>query len=213
MYICLLLLNFPNTCIFLFAGDYPKCVKQAMSHALLMLITSTEIISKNRIMEYIVTNSTFLESIFWLLSQTETRIEFGYDCLIIMALLVNFEKDRPNACAVRLSLIDDHLTLNGYSQVFTFPLYNENVSFVLWINRVIRDFDFQAITAGLSEFCLQHNPLFENSSGWLHSFTSMVGSLGNMFVTDENYKNESIWYLYQLFIVKCLFCEGRLQVY
>ena len=51
----------------------------------------------------------------------------------------------------------------------------------------------KAITAGLSEFCLRHNPLLENSSGWLHSFTSMVGSIGNMFVTDENGKNESLW--------------------
>jgi hypothetical protein len=92
-------------------------VKQSCIHALLMLMTSTEILSKNKIMEYIVTSSSFLESIFWLLSQTDTRIDFGHDCLIMLALLVNFEKDRPNDCAVRLSLVDDHLTLNGYSQV------------------------------------------------------------------------------------------------
>ncbi|ODM95975.1 hypothetical protein Ocin01_10702 [Orchesella cincta] len=143
-------------------GEYPKCVKQTCIHALLMIMTSTEIISKNKIMEYIVTNQTFLESIFWLLSQTDTRIEFGHDCLIIVTLLVNFEKDRPNDCAVRLSLVDDHLTLNGYSQ---------------------------AITGGLSEFCMQHTLSAESNSGWLHSFTSMVGS---MFITDEHGKNESL---------------------
>ena len=64
-----------------------------------------------------MTSSSFLESVFWLLSRTETRVEFGHDCLIMLALLVNFEKDRPNACAVRLSLVDDPLILNGYSQV------------------------------------------------------------------------------------------------
>jgi len=82
-----------------------------------MLITSTEIVSKNRIIEYVVTCNPFLDSILWVLNQTETRLEFGYDCLIIIALLVNFDKDRPNASAFRLSLVDDHATLNGYSQV------------------------------------------------------------------------------------------------
>ena len=112
-----MLLSDKDIFMFLITGEYPKCVKQAVIHALLMIMTSTEIVSKNRIIEYIANSGTFLESIFWLLSQTETRIDFGYDCLIIMALLVNFDKDRPNACAVRLSLIDDHVTLNGYSQV------------------------------------------------------------------------------------------------
>jgi len=82
-------------------------------------MTSTEIVSKNKIVEYIVMHAPLLESIFWLLGQTETRLDFGHDCLITLTLLVNFEKDRPNDCAVRLSLLDDHLTLNGYSQVNT----------------------------------------------------------------------------------------------
>jgi len=57
---------------------------------------------------------------------------------------------------------------------------------------------FQAISAGLSEFCIQHNPMLENSSGWLHSFTSMVGSIGSIFATDENGKNESLWYVHSV---------------
>jgi hypothetical protein len=113
-------------------GEYPKCVKQAVIHALLMIMTSTEIVSKNRIIEYVVNSGSFLESIFWLLSQTETRLEFGYDCLIIVALLVNFEKDRPNACAVRLSLVDDHVTLNGYSQVNKYSVHSD-IYFSLWL--------------------------------------------------------------------------------
>lgn len=107
-------------------GEYPKCVKQAVLHSLMMMVTATDIVSKNRMVSYFVNSSTLLESLFWLLSQTETRLEFGYDCLVMIALLVNFEKDRPNTCAVRLSLVDDHVTLNGYSQVeiIQFCLYS-----------------------------------------------------------------------------------------
>lgn len=171
-------------------GDYPKCVKQSCIHALLMIMTSTEIISKNKIMEYIVTNSAFLESIFCLLSQTDTRIEFGHDCLIIVTLLVNFEKDRPNDCAVRLSLVDDHLTLNGYSQVRE-KCNRSRVSNKVPIQCLkYRIFYAQAITAGLSEFCMRHTLSSESNSGWLHSLTSIVGS---MFITDEHGKNESLW--------------------
>ncbi|XP_035716047.1 armadillo-like helical domain-containing protein 3 isoform X2 [Folsomia candida] len=142
--------------------DFPKCVKESCMHFLLMMMTSTEILSKNKLMEYVVTNSSLLECLFLLLSQTDTRIDFGHDCLVMLVLLVNYEKDRPNDCAVRLSLLDDHLTLNGYSQ---------------------------SITAGLSEFCVQNFVSSDNNSGWFHSITSMVGS---MFVTDENSKNESL---------------------
>lgn len=171
-------------------GDFPKCVKQSCVHALLMMMTCTEILSKNKLLEYIVTSSSLLESIFLLLSQTDTRIDFGHDCLIMLVLLVNFEKDRPNDCAVRLSLLDDHLTLNGYSQVticHTPYIFGLDIFTDFWDVQILC---FQSITAGLSEFCMQNFVSSENNSGWFHSITSMVGS---MFVTDENSKNESLW--------------------
>lgn len=54
--------------------DFPKCVKESCMHFLLMMMTSTEILSKNKLMEYVVTNSSLLECLFLLLSQTDTRI-------------------------------------------------------------------------------------------------------------------------------------------
>ena len=83
----------------------------------------------------------------------------GQNAILLLTLLVQYRKyeSNMNPYIVKLSILDDELSLHGYGQVITICLasYNQNY-----------------------ENSLSDQP----HSGWLSSFTSMVG---NMFVSDE----------------------------
>mgnify|MGYP006989420847 FL=1 len=87
-----------------------------------------------------------------------SRIQHGHDAVLILTLLANYRKhEAANPYIVKLSILDDELALNGYSQV---------------------------ITLSLTEFCRhfisQHAE--PQNAGWLSSITNIVG---NMFVSED----------------------------
>lgn len=102
--------------------------------------------------------TSMFESLMQLLNDSSTRQKHGHDVVILLTILVNYRKyDASNPYIVKLSILDDELALNGYSQV---------------------------ITASLGEFCKQFNMQqseVQNAS-WLSSLTNIVG---NMFISEE----------------------------
>ncbi|XP_030765514.1 armadillo-like helical domain-containing protein 3 [Sitophilus oryzae] len=146
-------------------GDYTDSVKGLCLKLLIIFIIGTDNINHNSVIEYIMLSPLF-DCLVKLLSHSPTRQKHGYDVVLIITLLVNYRKyDATNPYVVKLSILDDELALNGYSQV---------------------------ITSSLTEFCNQYNVehVETQNSGWFSSLTNMVG---NMFVSEEGgYRNQQI---------------------
>ncbi|XP_066992006.1 armadillo-like helical domain-containing protein 3 isoform X1 [Anabrus simplex] len=138
-------------------GDYPASLKALCLKLLLVLVTGTENVSQNTLLEYVMINSIF-EALIQLLCEPATRTQHGHDAVLLLTLLVNYRKhEAANPYIVKLSILDDELALNGYGQV---------------------------ITSCLTEFCRQFTAQHTEpqSGSWLSSLTSMVGSI---FVSEE----------------------------
>uniref|UniRef100_A0A8C9VJ05 Armadillo like helical domain containing 3 n=1 Tax=Scleropages formosus TaxID=113540 RepID=A0A8C9VJ05_SCLFO len=104
-------------------------------------------------------NSIF-EAILQILSHTPSRIQHGYDAVVLLVLLVNYRKyESVNPYIVKLSIVDDETTLNGMGLV---------------------------ISQALSEYNRQYKDKEEEAQGGFFSaFTNMVGS---MFIADAEEK-------------------------
>lgn len=140
-------------------GDVPDSPRDMCLKLLLVLITGTDNVSQNVILEYIMINSLF-DSLLRLLSDPILRAQYGHDVVILLTLIVNYRKyDAANPYIVQLSILADELALNGYGQV---------------------------ISSSLIDFCRQytHNLSEVQSSSWFSSLSTIVG---NMFVSDEGY--------------------------
>ncbi|KAG8230648.1 hypothetical protein J437_LFUL010665, partial [Ladona fulva] len=139
-------------------GVYPASLKGLCLKLLLVLLTGSENVSQNTLLEYVMINSVF-ESLMQLLCDPALRTTLGHDAVLALTLLVNYRKhEAANPYIVKLSIWDDELALNGYGQV---------------------------IATSLAEFCRQFTAQRaepQSGGGWLSSLTSMVG---NMFVSDE----------------------------
>lgn len=135
------------------AVDSPRslCLK-----LLLILVTGTDNVSQNVLLEYVMMNSLF-ESLVKLLSDPILRVDFGHDAVVLLTLLVNYRKHEGNPYVVQLSILADEQALNGYGQV---------------------------ISNSLIEFCRQYSLTLPDvqPSSWFSSLSSIVG---NMFVSDE----------------------------
>lgn len=146
-------------CADILAGmTYPETLRSLVLDLLLAVSVAADNISRNSLLEYLMINSSLFEPIIQLLSHSATRSVHGHKCVLLLTLLVNYRKyESANPYVVKLSILDDELALNGYSQV---------------------------ITAALSEFNWKYaaQTYDSQSQGWLSSLTSMVG---NMFVADE----------------------------
>ena len=119
-----------------------------------------ENVSQNMLLEFIMANSLLFESLIHLLTISESRISHGQNVILLLSLLVQYRKyDSTNPYIVKLSILDDELSLHGYGQVITSCLSSYNQSY---------------------EATLSDQP----HSGWFSSITSMVG---NMFVSDEGH--------------------------
>ncbi|XP_046386239.1 armadillo-like helical domain-containing protein 3 [Ischnura elegans] len=149
------LLDHVNTFL---TGVYPASLKGLCLKLLLVLLTGSENVSQNTLLEYVMINSVF-ESLMQLLCDPALRTALGHDAVLALTLLVNYRKhEAANPYVVKLSIWDDELALNGYGQV---------------------------IATSLAEFCRQFTVQRaepQSGGGWLSSLTSMVG---NMFVSDE----------------------------
>ncbi|KGL79732.1 UPF0668 protein C10orf76, partial [Tinamus guttatus] len=143
----------------LLCAEGSESLKSLCLKLLLCLVTVTDNISQNTILEYVMINSIF-EAILQILSSPLSRREHGYDAVVLLALLVNYRKyESVNPYIVKLSIVDDEPTLNGMGLV---------------------------IAQALSEYNRQYKDKEEeHQSGFFSALTNMVGS---MFIADADEK-------------------------
>ncbi|KAG1662866.1 Armadillo-like helical domain-containing protein 3 [Nymphon striatum] len=122
------------------------------------VMQSTDNVSQNTMLEYIMMNSLF-ETIVKLLVDSQSRIHHGSNAVLLLTILVNYRKyESANPYIVNLSILDNELALNGYGQV---------------VSAALADFN--------RKYCsLRTEP---TNSGFFSTITNMVG---NMFVSDES---------------------------
>jgi hypothetical protein len=146
-----------DQCSNFLTGEYPTSLKALCLKLLLVLVTGTDNVSQNTLLEYLMVNIIF-EALIQLLNEPANRAQHGHDAVLLLTLLVNYRKhESTNPYIVKLSILDDELALNGYGQV---------------------------ITSCLTDFCRQFvtQHMEPQSASWLSSLTNMVG---NMFVSEE----------------------------
>ncbi|XP_047434715.1 armadillo-like helical domain-containing protein 3 [Mugil cephalus] len=143
----------------LLCGDSSESLKSLCLKLLLCLVTVTDNISQNTILEYVMINSIF-EAILQILSDVSSRGQHGYDAVVLLALLVNYRKyESVNPYIVKLSIVDDEPTLDGMGMV---------------------------VHQALTEYNRQYKDKEEeNQGGFFSTLTSMVG---NMFIADADEK-------------------------
>ncbi|KAF2985434.1 hypothetical protein EK904_006898 [Melospiza melodia maxima] len=144
----------------LLCAEGSESLKSLCLKLLLCLVTVTDNISQNTILEYVMINSIF-EAILQILSSPLSRREHGYDAVVLLALLVNYRKyeQSVNPYIVKLSIVDDEATLNGMGLV---------------------------IAQALSEYNRQYKDKEEeHQTGFFSALTNMVGS---MFIADADEK-------------------------
>lgn len=143
----------------LLCGDSSESLKSLCLKLLLCLVTVTDNISQNTILEYVMINSIF-EAILQILSDVSSRGQHGYDAVVLLALLVNYRKyESVNPYIVKLSIVDDEPTLDGMGMV---------------------------VHQALTEYNRQYKDKEEeNQGGFFSTLTSMVGS---MFIADVDEK-------------------------
>jgi len=87
---------------------------------LLALATGSENLSQNTILEYSMsyTSQVLFEALVYILQDPDTRQSLGQFAIQLLTLFVNFSKyEGTNPFVVQLSILDNELALNGYSQV------------------------------------------------------------------------------------------------
>uniref|UniRef100_A0A7N8XG72 Armadillo like helical domain containing 3 n=1 Tax=Mastacembelus armatus TaxID=205130 RepID=A0A7N8XG72_9TELE len=147
----------------LLCGDGSESLKSLCLKLLLCLVTVTDNISQNTILEYVMINSIF-EAILQILSDVSSRGQHGYDAVVLLALLVNYRKyESVNPYIVKLSIVDDEPTLDY---------------FLLSVHRVF-------FLVFLCCFRQYKDKEEENQGGFFSTLTSMVGS---MFIADADEK-------------------------
>ena len=152
---------------FLLDDRYPTSLKDLCLKLLLIIATGIDTISKNSILDFLMNETTF-EALIHLLSHNENRMNHGHSSVLLLTLLVQYRKhENTNPYIVKLSILDQELSLLGYGQVITTSLTGFTS-------------EFEAVSSENNSSSSNGNG---NGGGWLTSFTSMVG---NMFVSDES---------------------------
>ncbi|XP_028300820.1 armadillo-like helical domain-containing protein 3 [Gouania willdenowi] len=143
----------------LLCGDSSESLKSLCLKLLLCLVTVTDNISQNTILEYVMINSIF-EAILQVLSDVSSRGQHGYDAVVLLALLVNYRKyESVNPYIVKLSIVDDEPTLDGMGMV---------------------------VHQALTEYNRQYKDKEEEHQGGF--FSTLTSMMGNMFIADADEK-------------------------
>lgn len=146
-----------NNCNQILLGEVAESARFMCLKLLLVIVTGTDNISQNALLEYLTTYTLFDEFVR-LLSDPTLRAQHGHDVVILLTVLVNYRKhEAANPYVVQLSILADEMALNGYGQM---------------------------ISQSLIDFCRQYMQSLSNvqSSSWFSSLSNIVG---NMFVSDE----------------------------
>lgn len=127
---------------------------------LLALATQVENLNDNLFIEHFMFNNSIFEAIIQLISNSSTRAILGRDALLLLTILLQYQKyDSENPYIVKLSILDDEMALTGLAQVMSSSLAEYNRLYG------------------------QYNQEQEGQSTWS---VFRVGTLiGNMFVGDE----------------------------
>lgn len=145
--------------------DSPACLKDLCLKLLLVMVTGTDIVSNNTLLEYLMLNPVF-DSLILLLSQPDKRVRHGQATVTVLTLLVQYRKyDSSNPYILRLSILDQEIALHGYSQV---------------------------VTSSLSAYTEKYEESLREGGGssWFGTITSMVG---NIFLQeDTGLRNERL---------------------
>lgn len=144
-------------------GEYPESLKSLCLKLILIIVSGTDNISQNKLLEYVMVDGVF-ESLIQFLKSTVARNRHGHDAVLLLTLLVNYRKyESANPYIVKISILDDELALNGYGQV---------------------------ISSLLSDFCRNFvQQKTDEQVSWLSSLTNIVGSI---FVGDEEANNQQV---------------------
>uniref|UniRef100_A0AAR2LL48 Armadillo-like helical domain-containing protein n=1 Tax=Pygocentrus nattereri TaxID=42514 RepID=A0AAR2LL48_PYGNA len=143
----------------LLCGDGSESLKSLCLKLLLCLVTVTDNISQNTILEYVMINSIF-EAILQILSDVSSRGQHGYDAVVLLALLVNYRKyESVNPYIVKLSIVDDESTLDGMGMV---------------------------VHQALTEYNRQYKDKEEEDHGGF--FSTLTNMVGSMFIADAEEK-------------------------
>lgn len=144
-------------------GDFPAPLKDLALRVILVLVTATDNVSQNTVLEYLMMNSVF-ESIIQILGDPVARQTHGPNAILLLTILVQYRKyESANPYIVRLSILDDELALNGLAQVVSSTLTE--------YNRLYQTKVAESEAAGF--------------------FVSLSNMVGNMFV-EEKKKEEAI---------------------
>merc|ERR1712136_12296 len=138
-------------------NDHPTSLRDLALKLILTLVTVTDNVSQNTILEYLMINPNIFDSVVKLLTSPTLRVPHGYNALLLLTILVQYRKhESSNPYIVKLSILDDEVALAGLAQV---------------------------INTCLLEFNQHHQAKHaEPEGGFLSSLSSMVGS---MFVSSE----------------------------
>ncbi|XP_065828151.1 armadillo-like helical domain-containing protein 3 [Oscarella lobularis] len=105
-------------------------VKNLALKFLLVLVTATDNVSENTMIEYLMMNSVF-EAIVAIFASPSARQEHGYDALLLLTVLVNYRKyEAANPYILKLSVLDDEIALNGLGVVLSSTLTQWNRHYV-----------------------------------------------------------------------------------
>jgi hypothetical protein len=122
-----LLMSQLSTCL---TGKSAVSIKNLALKLLLVLVTATDNVSQNTMLEYLMLNSVF-EAIMAIFSSPTARQEHGFDAMMLLTILVNYRKyEAANPYILRLSVLDDEVVLNGLGVVLSSALTEWNRQFV-----------------------------------------------------------------------------------
>jgi len=145
--------------------ESPSCLKDLCLKLLVVLVTGTDNVSSNTLLEYLLINPVF-DSLILLLAQADLRAKHGHQAITILTILVQYRKhDSTNPYILNLSILEQELVLHGYSQI---------------------------VTHSLSGYTEKYEEMVKESSSstWLGTLSNMVG---NMFIQEDSVvRNEKL---------------------